>query len=213
MDRPQREEWANAATHGLGTLLAVIGCSTLLPHAWQNSGAEMLVASAIYSVSLIAVYLFSCLSHCVRNEHQRLFRKLDQATIYLLIAASYTPLSVAFLHHTWWWVLLSIIWILALFGFTSKILFAHRLQNVDIWVYLALGWLPVLGGMPLSPDVPFTCLAWFLAGGFFYTSGTWFLFNDRKHWTFHSIWHLFVIAGSASHFIMTWIANSAMVTP
>ena len=155
-----------------------------------------------FGLSLVLVYTFSTLSHWFTEESQQArFRRLDQACIYLLIVASYTPFSVGFLHGVWWWIVLGVMWAVAIAGFVSKLLFAHRLQRVSIWLYLILGWVPAVTGAPFSTDLPSSCFDWILAGGIAYTVGTVFLFCDKRVWYFHGIWHLFVILGSLLHFL------------
>lgn len=159
----------------------------------------------LFAILLIAVYSCSALSHYFRGAKLRsLFRRLDQAFIYLLIVGSYSPFSTAFQHGPWWWTTLALMWLVAFVGFVSKLFFEHRVESVSVWIYLALGWSPILIGMPLAGLVPTAAIRMILLGGFFYTAGTWFLFKDHKVWYFHAIWHLFVIAGSISHFLGVW---------
>lgn len=166
-----------------------------------NAETHVWFGCLVYGISLVSVYVTSTLSHYFKEpDLQKFYRKLDQAFIYLLIVASYTPFSLAYLHGTWWWCLLGIMWTLALLGFASKLFLAHRVQAVSIWLYLLLGWVPAMGGMPWSKDLPFDCILWIIYGGIAYTAGTFFLFNDKKVPYFHAVWHLFVMAGSAIHF-------------
>jgi hemolysin III len=91
-------------------------------------------------------------------------------------------------------------WVIALLGFCSKILFVHRIDGVAVWTYVALGWMPILPANSLIEVVPAAALWWMLVGGLFYTAGTVFLVSDIKRFHFHGIWHTCVIAGSACHF-------------
>jgi len=202
-EHPPKYETANALTHGLGILLSLAAVFVLMPVALKTNDPWLIGASALYLASLLGVYISSTLSHVFKDVKRRnIFRRLDQAFIYFLIAGTYTPISVAYLDGAWWWGLLALMWMLAIFGFASKFLFAHKLHDVDIWIYIFMGWLPAIGGMPFSPKIPFDCLAWFFGGGIFYTAGTYFLYKDTTAWYYHSIWHLLVIAGSATHFVI-----------
>jgi hemolysin III len=139
-----------------------------------------------------------------------MFRALDQGFIYFLIAATYTPFSLAYLRTTEWWLLLGAVWGVALYGFVSKVFFAHRVEAVSIWPYVLLGWLPIISVPALIHLVDDAAFWWMLVGGLCYTVGTVFLVCDQKVRHFHAIWHLLVIAGSACHFlaILLFVASA-----
>jgi hemolysin III len=200
------EEIANSITHGLGLLLSLIGTSVLMYSAWIRGDTWRIGGCGIYAGSLVAVYLASTLSHVYQQPRlKRLFRILDQAFIYLLIAGSYTPLALAYLRFEPRWLLtLAAVWMIALAGFLSKIIWAHRVQSVSLWIYLLLGWLPVMSVPPLLELAPAAGLIWMAAGGIFYTVGTVFLFLDERVPYFHATWHVLVILGSTCHWIATW---------
>jgi len=204
-------EFANTVTHGFGLLLSVVGTVVLMSIAISHGNAWRLMGCGLFSVSLISVYAASTLSHAVSNPPLRKwFRALDQGLIYLLIVGSYTPFALVY-HNTGWWPLfLGLMWIIALIGFISKILYTHRLFNVPLWSYLLLGWLPVIPTFVNYGSVPTDVWRWIIAGGICYTVGTIFLVVDIKRFHFHAIWHLFVIAGSVCHFlgILFFIASS-----
>jgi hemolysin III len=130
-----------------------------------------------------------------------MFRILDQAIIFLLIVGTYTPFALAFLRTGWWLGLLIAMWAVALIGFVSKVLYAHRVDSVSVAIYLALGWTPIIAGWPLTGLVPARALWWMLIGGLCYTLGAVFLLLDRRVEHFHAVWHLLVIAGSGWHFL------------
>jgi len=125
---------------------------------------------------------------------------LDQGCIYLLIAGTFTPLALQYLRDGYWWLLLAAMWMIALVGFTSKVILAHRVEAVATGVYVFMGWLPVLAAKPMIAIVPSACLWMMLAGGLCYTVGTIFLTFDRKALFLHAIWHICVIAGSTVHY-------------
>jgi hemolysin III len=156
---------------------------------------------SIYLASLVAVYAMSTLSHSFTTPQIRsLFRRLDQGFIYCLIVATYTPFSLVYL-RTWpWWCLLGVMWAIALWGFFSKVLFAHRIDAVVVWPCVVLGWLPAVAAPSLMHVLPTAILWWMLGGGILYTLGVLFLVYDNRIRHFHAVWHLCVIAGSACHF-------------
>ena len=105
--------------------------------------AGEIAGCSIYLASLIGVYLMSTLSHTFETPRMRsVFRALDQGTIYFLIAATYTPFSMAYLHSWPWWVFLAAVWGVAFWGFFSKVLFAHRVEAVSMWPCIILGGIP-----------------------------------------------------------------------
>lgn len=196
------EERANAITHGLGLLLSIAGAVAMVTNVVGNGDMWREIGCVAYVASLIAVYAMSTLSHSATTpEWRSYFRALDQGCIYFLIAATYTPFSLAYLRTTPWWLLLGAIWAVALWGFVSKVIFAHRVEAVSIWPCIVLGWMPVVSVPALVGIVPIAAFWWMLVGGLCYTIGTLFLWNDYKVRHFHAIWHILVIAGSACHFM------------
>ncbi len=194
------EEIANSITHGLGVVLSVVGAFVMADTLGGGDGWRV-AGCSIFLTSMIAVYAMSTLSHVFESPRLRtLFRAIDQGTIYLLIAGTYTPFSLAYLHTTPWWILLGAVWVVALYGFVSKVLFAHRVENVSMWPCLILGALPFAAVPTLLTMLPVGALWWMLLGVACYALGLVFWLNDRRVRHFHAVWHLLVMAGSAAHF-------------
>ncbi len=195
------EEFTNFITHGIGLVLSMAGVVVMAAvlaygDAWRVAGCS------IYLACLIGVYLMSTLSHTFEAPRVRsIFRALDQGTIYFLIAATYTPFSLAYLHTLPWCLLLAVVWVIALWGFFSKVLFAHRVEAVSMWPCIVLGGIPFLSVPALIGVVSFTALWWMLLGIGCYTVGLVFWVNDRRVRHFHAVWHVLVIAGSTCHFV------------
>ena len=199
--RPTADELLNTITHAIGLLLSIAGAVVMLSCVFAEGDAWRCTGCAVYAVALVGVYASSTFSHSASHPPlKRLFRILDQAFIYLLIVATYTPFALAHLRSPWWLLYLGVMWLIALFGFLSKILVAHRVDSVTIGLYLFLGWMPIIAAYPLHDVVPAWSLWWMLIGGICYSLGTVFLMNDHRIPQFHAIWHVFVIAGSAFHF-------------
>lgn len=194
------DETANLLTHGFGLLLSIAAAIFMM---WTvaDQDARTIAACGVYCVTLVLLYAASTLSHTFHDlERRRLFRMLDQACIYLLIAGSFTPLAVVFLGHGWWWLILIGMWVFAFAG----VLFVLRLRDLSgaaKITYLLLGWLPAVSLWELYQCAPPGVLIWLLAGGFFYSAGTIILRFDRKIRYLHALWHAFVIAGSICHYI------------
>lgn len=194
------DEAANLLTHGLGLLLSVPATVVMM---WAVAGetAHTVVACGVYCLTLVLLYGASTLSHTFHDlERRRLFRTLDQACIYLLIAGSFTPFAVIFLGRGWWWLVLISMWVLAMAG----VLFVLRrrdLSDAAKITYGLLGWLPAVSLWELYQRAPFGMLVWLVTGGFFYSVGTIFLRIDDRVRYLHALWHVFVIAGSVCHYI------------
>ena len=196
----EQEELANCITHGLGLVLAVVA-AFVMADAIGAADAWRVAGCSIYVTSLVGVYAMSTLSHTFQTPRLRtLFRALDQGTIYLLIAGTYTPFSLAYLHGTPWWILLAAVWAVALYGFVQKTLFAHRVENVNMWPCVLTGALPFLAIPTLVGMLPVEALWWMMLGCGCYVLGLVFWLNDAKVRHFHAVWHVLVIAGSAVHF-------------
>jgi hemolysin III len=163
-----------------------------------------IVSCLIYAGSLVAVYTASTLSHWVRSPGwKQLFRSWDQGLIYLLIAGTYTPIAVAYIRG-WWHLITVLMWCLALAGFVSKVALRHRIEGITLWLYLGLGWLPILGLPHILAVAPLGVCRLCAAGGVAYTLGSILLMNDHKAPYLHVGWHLLVIVGSALHFLVVW---------
>lgn len=201
--RLSKEELVNAVTHGIGLVLSMFGALVMAWSVWVHGDVWRMLGCGVYLASLVAVYAMSTLSHSVTSPRWRSsFRSLDQGFIYLLIAATYTPFALTYLRTGLWWVLLGAIWAVALWGFLSKVVFGHRVESVSIWSYVLLGWMPIVAAPAILEIVPIAAFWWSLLGGVCYSIGTVFLVCDRKVPHFHAVWHLFVMAGSACHFLV-----------
>ena len=197
-DQNSKQESINAWTHGLGCALSLPAGIALIRLGLEYR-TQLVYACLIYSVSLTAMYLFSTLSHAVRDPIARhRMRALDQGVIYLLIAGTFTPFVWAYMQGWPRVALLVGIWAAAVAGFGSKVFARHRIDNMTAVTYVLLGWLP---SMVLLGYVSLSCFAFMALGGLLYTAGTLFLQNDHRSWYYHAIWHLMVILASACHYV------------
>jgi hemolysin III len=195
------EELANSITHGLGVVLSVAG-ALVMTSVYGTDDPWRIAGCSIYLTSLIALYAMSTLSHLVREPARRsFFRALDQGAIYLLIAGTYTPFSMAYLHTARWWILLGLVWLVALWGFLSKVVLRHRVESVSALPCLILGAMPFIAVPTLVNTLSVAALGWMMLGVACYVVGLVFWLNDRKVRHFHAVWHILVIAGSMSHFM------------
>ena len=194
------EAIANSVTHGFGALLSVSALVILIIYSSIDNNTLKIVSSIIYGSSLVAMYSASTLYHSLRSLRLKHYlRILDHSTIYLLIAGSYTPFLLITLHGPWGWSLFGVVWSIAIAGIVFKLFFVHRFELLSTFLYLAMGWLVVIAAKPLWEALPGTALIWLALGGLSYTGGV--VFYVWKRPFSHTIWHLFVLAGSAFHFV------------
>lgn len=193
----------NAITHGLGAVLATAGAVALVVVSLRGPAIQA-VSCTVYGITLILTYLSSTLYHSlVRTRARKCFRILDHSAIYLLIAGTYTPFALGPLHGRIGWILLALVWTLAIAGVVFKSVAVDRFQVLSAVVYVGMGWLVVFATRPLIHSITWHGAAWLLAGGLCYTGGVVFFAYDRVPF-FHGIWHLFVLAGSAFHYLAVW---------
>jgi len=199
------EEIANSITHGIGAVLSVAGLAAMVVIAARRGTAWEITACAVYGASLVLLYLCSTLYHALTHPGaKRVFRILDHASIYLLIAGTYTPFTLVTLRGGWGWSLFGVVWGLAVAGIVFKCFLTGRWQVLSTGVYVAMGWMALIAIRPLIHAMTFQGLAWLVAGGVLYTAGVAFFAWNRKY--AHAIWHLFVLGGSVCHFVAVWIS-------
>lgn len=204
MVRSRREEVLNAVTHGVGTLFAVVALGILAASAYLNGGGWHMASGIIYGVSMVLLYLASTLYHSFTNQKVKdIFKILDHAAIYLLIAGTYTPFTLIPLHGTIGWMIFSVVWSVAVIGIVLKCFFAKRFKLLSTICYLVMGWFALVMIKPLLASMHVYGLYWLLAGGLLYTVGAVFYLSQRLPYH-HAIWHLFVIAGSIAHFVVVF---------
>ncbi|MFA5914696.1 MAG: hemolysin III family protein [Burkholderiales bacterium] len=196
-----RGERLNSYTHLAGLVLAAIGAPLLVALAARSGDASKIVGCSIYGAALFLLFGASTLYHSLRGRAKAILRKLDHCSIYLLIAGTYTPFALVTLRGAWGWTLFGLAWGLALLGIVQEFVFGKGARRLSILIYLVMGWMAVAALRPLAAGLGTPGLAWLLAGGLLYTGGIVFYLLDERVRHFHGVWHLFVLAGSAAHFI------------
>jgi len=195
------EEIANSVSHGVGLLAAVAAAPVLILSAVQHDGAARIVGASVFAATMVLLYLTSTLYHALpRNRAKRIFQVLDHAAIFLMIAGTYTPFTLGVLRGTWGWTLFGLVWSLALAGVVLTAVGGVRYPKLSMCLYLAMGWLILIAVKPLWLRMSSWGLFWLLAGGIAYTAGVAFYAAKRVRYS-HFVWHLFVITGTACHFI------------
>lgn len=198
----------NGITHLMGTVLAAAGTAVLVVLAARLGDPWKIVSFSIYGFMLFALYALSTLYHSTRGKVKRVFQKLDHCSIYLLIAGTYTPFTLVTLRGAWGWSLFGVIWGLAALGIAQEAWLGKGARVLSVVIYVLMGWLSVIAIRPLIAALTPAGFAWLAAGGLFYTGGIIFYALDAKLRHGHGIWHLFVLAGSASHYfaILLYVA-------
>src|SRR5271157_6103744 len=196
-------------THLAGTLLAIIGVVWLLIPAIQSRNIEQITAFSIYGASLVALYSASSAYHLLRLSEYgtRTLRRLDHTMIYIFIAGSYTPLCLIVLRGAWGLSLLGVVWGLALAGFILTLFYLNKPRWLTVGIYIIMGWLAVVAFVPLLQRMPPAGIFWMVLGGVIYSGGAIIYARKRPDFVpgvfgFHELWHLFVMAGSAAHFVL-----------
>ena len=210
-------EPVNALTHFLGAAAAAVGMIVLLVNGAANASARQVVAFAIFGASLVLLYTTSGVYHSLNVSDRALarLRRLDHMMIYVLIAGTYTPLCLVLLRGSLGIALLVMVWVIAVVGIVQKLVWMTAPRWFSTVLYLGMGWAGMLVARPLLHAAPVGFLAWIIIGGLFYTVGA-VVYAVRRPdpvpgvFGFHEIWHLFVMAGSFSHYwaMLTYIAHT-----
>ena len=194
------EEIANSVTHGIAAALSVAGLTLLVVLSVLYGDVWRIISFSIYGSTLILLYLASTLYHSFQHPRvKRIFRMIDHASVYLLIAGTYTPFLLVSLRGAWGWTLLVVIWGLALLGISFETLFIDRFRRLSTLAYVLMGWLGVIAAKEMLAIIPAGGLVLLAVGGVTYTAGVIF-YVWRKLPYHHAIWHLFVIGGSICHY-------------
>ena len=201
----------SAITHGVGAALSVLASAVLLAGAAAAADIWKLVSFAIYGLSMTALYTASTLYHCINTtvEGRIALRKLDHTSIYFLIAGSYTPVCLIALRGPWGWSLFGVIWALAIAGLVMSMTWINCPRALTSTIYIAMGWLAVIAVYPLWQALGLRGVFCLLAGGVLYTVGG-VLYalkwpgRDNPRFGCHEVFHVFIVLGSAAHFVMMY---------
>lgn len=191
----------NALTHLVGAVLALVGAVALIVLAMLDGDPWKLASVSIYGATLVLLYSVSTLYHSLRGRAKNILRELDHHSIYLLIAGTYTPFCLVTLRGPWGWTLLGVVWSLAMLGIFQESRSKGGARILSVVIYIVMGWVALAAIAELLHALGPSGFSWLLAGGLFYTFGIIFYVIDTRLTHAHGIWHLFVIAGSASHYV------------
>lgn len=199
-NQTKKEEIINVLTHGIGVGLSITALVLLVVFASIQGNPWKIVSFSIYGASLIILYTVSTCYHIVKSDKKKkLFQMLDHVSIFLLIAGSYTPFVLVPLRGAWGWTIFGIVWGIALFGITAKIILGNKHEFVMVICYLIMGWVIVIAAKPLFEVLSTSGIIWLAIGGLSYSLGTIFFMAEKIPYH-HAIWHMFVLGGSVCQF-------------
>lgn len=194
---------ASCLTHFAGFLLSIVGLYLLMS---VGSGPVEIISFAIFGTTMMMMYFTSSIYHMftLSEKRTRLMRRLDHISIYLFIAGSFTPFTLLVLDGALKWILISVVWGIAVFGVLFKLLWLHAPRWASVAIYLGMGWL----GLIILPytiiELPAAAAWWVAGGGIAYTVGAVIYGMEKPNplpgFGFHEIWHIFVMTGSFCHF-------------
>ena len=196
-----REEIANAITHGVGTLLAIAGTAVLIVRAAMIGRPIGVVSASLYGASMILLYLFSTLYHSLTPYRaKRVFQVFDHCSIFLLILGTYIPICLNLIGGWMGWTMFGVIAACAIVGIVLNAINLHRWHKISLVLYVAMGWIALLSLKWLIAAAPISgLLIYLVGGGALYTVGIKF-YRDETHRFAHTVWHLFVLAGTVMHY-------------
>lgn len=198
------EEKTNIISHAIGLILSVIALLLMLVRASQYGNVWHIVSVSFFGVSLITLYAASTFYHSAKDPRRRArLRVIDHATIYTLIAGTYTPFTLVVLHGSVGWMVFGVSWAMAITGITLKLFFTGRFNILSTLMYVFMGWIIVFAITPLIESLSTEGLFWLFAGGVAYTTGA-ILYSIKKIKFNHAIFHMFVLLGSACHFVSVY---------
>jgi len=201
-EQSRGEEIANSLSHGVGLVAALAATPFLIAHAVRLGDAGFIIGASVFAATMVLLYLASTLYHALpRGKAKCVFQVIEHAAIFLLIAGTYTPFTLGVLRGAWGWTLFGLVWGLAAVGVLLAVVGGGvRYRALSVPLYLGMGWLIVVAIRPLWLGMPLSGLLWLVAGGLAYTVGVAFFAAKRLRYG-HLVWHLFVLAGTACHFI------------
>ncbi len=198
---PEFEERLNVLSHGIGLILSVIGFILLINKAIQTGNYLITVSFTVFGLSMILLYAASTFYHNEKKEERRYkLNILDHASIYVLIAGTYTPFAIITLEGTLGWIIFGTVWTMACAGIILKLFFTGRFQLISTLMYVVMGWIIITAIKPLINALEPAGLWWLFAGGISYTLGAVLFMFERIPYN-HAIFHLFVLVGTFCHFI------------
>ncbi|APW36852.1 hypothetical protein RD110_06305 [Rhodoferax koreense] len=188
----------NSYSHLLGLAAVLAAAAALFDHVWRTGTATEMAGVGAFAASSAALYVASLLFHSSRGARKQWWQRADHAAIFMLIAGSYTAFALPVRQGATEGFFLCVVWLCATIGAAREMAGSRR---PTLWLYVGLGWLCVFGALSFASRLGNAGTAWLLAGAAFYSAGTYF-YRNRAGWAHaHGMWHLFVVAGTISHYV------------
>jgi hemolysin III len=207
------EEKANTLTHLFPLVATFAIVVPLIRLAWQAQMAQpglQLLGATLFLVGMVLMYASSTLYHLVvAPVHKARLRIFDHISIYVMIAGSYSPICLSVVRGWLGWSVFIFLWACVIAGIVGKLVALGKHPRLSLTLYLAMGWVALLMIVPMWRNMPHAAFLWVFAEGIFYTIGAYFFNLDEQRPFYHAIWHVFIVLGSLSHTIATWL----MLTP
>jgi len=202
----RRQEIVNGLTHAAGVLFGLAGIPLLLHIAAFNGNMQGIIGACVYGFCFLLAFSASTMYHLAKDARwKKILKKFDHISIFFFIAGTYTPFLLVYLHNSFGMTLLAILWGLTVAGVFFKMRFTGRYEIVSTLIYLAMGWIMVVGGRKFFDPLPGPVLTFVIIGAGLYSVGVFFYLWDRYLYT-HAVWHAFVLAAAMSHYIAVLLA-------
>lgn len=200
-DQTREEEIANTISHGIGGIAAIVAAPFLIQYVAAHGDTLIIAGVSVFIGTAAFLYFSSSVFHGLKEGRAKdVFRLIDHIAIFLLIAGTYTPFTFGVLQESIGWIMFAIIWGVAIGGITLRLFIGNKHMWIFVVYYLLMGWLIFIPIKHFLEGMALAGLFWIAAGGAAYTLGVIFFSLPRRYYS-HFIWHLFVLAGTASHFI------------
>ncbi len=197
----RQQEVINSLIHGVGILFGICGFPVLAGLATNHGNTPGIIGSAIYTFGFLFLFSSSTIYHIATEPAiKKIFKVLDHISIFFMIAGTYTPFLLVYINNSFGYTLLSVLWALTLIGIYFKIRFTGRYEIVSTIIYLAMGWMMVVGGRRFFDMLPTDVLILVIIGGALYSIGVFFYIWDKYLLT-HAVWHIFVLVAAIVHYV------------
>ncbi|MBM7573340.1 PAQR family membrane homeostasis protein TrhA [Aquibacillus albus] len=197
----KQEEVVNAITHGIGAILSIVAIAVLIKEANTNANFWQFLSVTVYGITMFMMFMSSTIMHSLPEGKTRdFFHMLDHSSIFLFIAGTYTPIALFLIEGSFGWMILTFVWTVACLGIIFKIIFLKRYMVLTTLIYISFGWFIVFAWEPITSEMASQGILLLVYGGLSYSIGTVFFLWKSLPYS-HAIWHLFVLVGSALHFL------------
>lgn len=201
-----RQELVNSLTHGFGMIFGIIGIPVLIALATNSHNTAGIVGASVYGFCFLMLFTFSTLYHGFQQQRvKEVLQVFDHISIYFLIAGTYTPFLLIYMFNAFGITLLCVLWGLTVIGILFKIFFTGKLEILSTLIYLAMGWILIVGGRTFFSSMPASVMIMVIIGGGLYSIGVIFYLWEKYTYN-HAIWHLLVLAAAICHYVAILLA-------